>query len=578
MKRLAVSTWLILVAANLAGLAVAQSNAGHVSLVQDWSHRHVRYSNTGTLQQRVNLMKEPRALHTYLDRTWLPALQHSRSALTRSNQASRTTYSEDFRGGPFRNGRYPQRPTWPKNLNSKVDWALSLGRGGPFPIGETPAKFQFDVNLAPSCTNDFAVFPINATPKASQANLIAVNNLYSGTNPTGQCGAAPTVMWAYRLGSAGIALSPVLSLDGKQVAVVESGTSTAVLHVLTWKSGQGTSATSPYSGTPADKTVSYTTVAGTGCTNSAATVSNASPYVDYIGDGAFVAADNGILYHIKGVFNGTPAMDFCTVVSANTALTSPVYDENAGKVFISDGASVYSFNFSPATGFSSRTTITVAGAGGIILSPIIDPSSQMIYVFSSSNAAGTNSIVSQIPYSLASHTDVAIGAAATGYVLDGAFDNNFYTSSNPATWTLYACGRTAASGTAPALYGISFNASGVLNTTPLFSGNTSLNPGGAGGTCSPLAEFANGGVDRLFVSTTGSNTVSMYDITNRLTGTSAPSATAAGYNGGTGNFAVDNTSSLPQASSIYFGTLGTSNTTCGTGTYCAVKLTQGALK
>jgi hypothetical protein len=574
MKKHMVSVCLLLAAMSIPGRVLAQSVAGHVSLVEDWSHRHIRYSNTGTLQQRMNLMQEPRALHNYLDRVWVPNLRNAGEALPGANQGSRTIFSGQ---DSLRDWHLPPRPLRPTNLNSKVDWALTLGAGGQFPVGETPAKFQFDVSLPPNCTNDFVVFPINATPGKRQANLIAVNNLYSGTNPTGQCGTAPKVMWAYSLGSAGIALSPTLSLDGKKVAVVESGTS-AVLHVLTWTAGQGTSATAPYTGTVADKTVSYTTVAGTGCTNSSATVSNASPFVDYITDGAFVAADNGILYHIKGIFNGTPTMDFCTLVSANTALTSPVYDQNVGKVFISDGASVYSLNFSPTSGFSNKTSVAVASAGGIILSPIIDPSSQMIYVFSASNAAKTKSIVSQIPYSLASHTDVAIGAAASGYVLDGAFDNNFYTSSNPATWTLYACGRTATSGTAPALYGISFNASGVLNTTPLFSANTSLNPGNAAGACSPLAEFYNAGIDRLFVSTTGSNTVSMFDITNRLTATSTPTATAGGYSGGTGCFAVDNTSTLPQASSIYFGTLATSTTTCGNGTYCAVKLTQGALK
>ncbi len=42
---------------------------------------------------------------------------------------------------------------------------------------------------------------------------------------------------------------------------------------------------------------------------------------------------------------------------------------------------------------------------------------------------------------------------------------------------------------------------------------------------------------------------------------------------------VDNNSADAQASSIYFGTLATSTTICGTtSAFCAVKLTQSALE
>ena len=47
-----------------------------------------------------------------------------------------------------------------------------------------PAKYSFDINATPSCTNDYVVFGLNvagATP--GQANLVGVNNLYSGTAP-----------------------------------------------------------------------------------------------------------------------------------------------------------------------------------------------------------------------------------------------------------------------------------------------------------------------------------------------------------------------------------------------------------
>jgi len=51
----------------------------------------------------------------------------------------------------------------------------------------------------------------------------------------------------------------------------------------------------------------------------------------------------------------------------------------------------------------------------------------------------------------------------------------------------------------------------------------------------------------------------------------------AQYLGGTSGIIVDNASSQPQASSIYFGTLGVSDSPCVTGKVCAVKLTQSNL-
>jgi hypothetical protein len=113
--------------------------------------------------------------------------------------------------------------------------------------------------------------------------------------------------------------------------------------------------------------------------------------------------------------------------------------------------------------------------------------------------------------------------------------------------------------------------------------NSAANPNG---TCSPLLEFANGATDRLFVgvgaigSTAGANLVTMWIITNRIiSNVATPAASATNELGGTSAFSVDNNSPLPQASSIYFGTLAKGNNApCGNGLFCAVKLTQAALR
>ncbi|MFZ3200763.1 MAG: hypothetical protein WA175_06405, partial [Candidatus Acidiferrales bacterium] len=51
------------------------------------------------------------------------------------------------------------------------DWAVSLGAGG-VAQGMYPAKFTFDSNAAPSCANDFAVFPIDAPTGNTRANVV----------------------------------------------------------------------------------------------------------------------------------------------------------------------------------------------------------------------------------------------------------------------------------------------------------------------------------------------------------------------------------------------------------------------
>ena len=80
---------------------------------------------------------------------------------------------------------------------------------------------------------------------ATQANLVGIKNLYSGTG--GLCGSTPTVNWAYagtNVSGGKILTSTVISMDGTQIAYVESAGSSSIFHVLTWKAGEGTSATS----------------------------------------------------------------------------------------------------------------------------------------------------------------------------------------------------------------------------------------------------------------------------------------------------------------------------------------------
>jgi len=124
--------------------------------------------------------------------------------------------------------------------------------------------------------------------------------------------------------------------------------------------------------------------------------------------------------------------------------------------------------------------------------------------------------------------------------------------------------------------------SSVLQPAPL--GEPQL--GNNASVMSPLTEFYNPsvGVDYLFVGV-NANPTELYTIAlpNPLEiGLGVAPATLATNTtdvaGGTSGIIVDNDSTGGQASSIYFGTLATSNTICGATTaYCAVKLTQAGL-
>ena len=448
------------------------------------------------------------------------------------------------------------------------------------------------------------MLPLKAAPAVgAQANLVGLTNLYSGTNPTGLCGAAPTFLFSYAIGSGPSLLSPVLSLDGKKVAWVEnSSAGRAVLHVTTWVANQGTDATAGSvaigncsSGASCDVAIDYTSKAFSGCTASTSRNSNSEVYVDYSGDAAFIGADNGILYHVKGIFKGTPTFDFCIPVntSAGAALGGGVYDSllNPPVFFITDSKKMYGYTVGAAS-FTLSTSYTY-GTGTLTgPGPVLDAFNNFIYAFSANDLAGHTS-VTQLTTALTNPSVVALGPASTNpwpALYYGAYDNSYF-NFGPANAksTLYSCGADSTTTNAQDLFAINFNAAtGVMNSTPAMPANKNVNPGGKNGTCSPITEFYDGITDRIFVgmgqhnSASGANVVTMWDVTTQLTSASTtPKAQAANYPGGSSGIIVDNNAvSTPQAESLYFTTQATSGSAlpCGANNYCAVKLTQSLLQ
>ncbi|MFZ1132051.1 MAG: hypothetical protein WCA97_01140 [Terriglobales bacterium] len=598
---------------------------GHIGLPVDWSTRHILFTAGGTPEDEAATANDPRrwindAVRRHIFR---PAPME-----TEGSEPERAEVSEPALMMP---PSFPERPgipryPWPLRAPLRRDWAVSTGStaGGYIYFSDAPAKYNFNVNGTYSCANDFLVYAIAVTPSSTVANIVAFNNLYTGTassscpnapqTPPSTNYTAPKVMWAYQAGSARLIGSPVFSLDGTKVAFIEDNGSTAMLDVLTWVSGQGTVTAPATPGTGGSSLVrlSYTNTTTSGCTASASGNTQSSPYVDYDNDVAYVGDNNGRLYRITGIFKGTPTLQYCVSMPVNTSgvrfTTSPVYisSEQASiaamknTVYISDGTYLFAYtpgssSFSAVANFPIQIEST-SGTFKAVEPPTADASNGFIYLFSAGDMTLTNSIVSQINLNVTPPTQatVAIGPSSNAYMfaLAGDFDNGYF-SSGPKTGagTLYACGTEPGSsnGDVPSLYAISFTSgTGVINTTPAMSNNLNINSSGnPAGACSPLTDFYDGTNDRLFVgtgtglyqTTTGSNLVTEWNVNSRLTASSTPTASATNEIGGTSGFVVDNLGTDPQTANIYFGTLMQSNGSgnCPSGDYCAVKLTRSGL-
>ena len=480
----------------------------HVGMVQDWSDRSIVFTYDG-LQQHPELLKtEPRIMRNLVQRLRAP----SATSLQNSKEAAQSA--------------------------SHRDWSFSLGRGH---IGANmyPAKYSFDPSLPPSCQNDFVVFGLDTGgTKNGQANLVGLNNLYAGTG--GIC-TGPTVLFAYDVTTSDgkVATSPVLSENGTKIAFVESQGAASIFHVLTWTAGQGTSVT--------DAVVPTTM---TSLSFSTFSTTTSAPWVDYSDDIAYVGDDNGTIYEISPVFNGTPALVKSISVSSGYRMSPPVLDREIGQLLVgSRNGDLYEID--TTTGNLSALIVGAHGGTnpGVLAPPIIDVTNGTAFVTSSND--GTSAVVVQVDISTLTQLEKArIGEGAHSRTVisigQPALDNNYY--NNPATGTIYACG-TGASDLTPWLY--TFGFSGIdMNTSPASSQQLLTSTGPA---CTNFTEFfnpnINGGTDFFFFGLTedcfGAGTDGC------AAALTSSSLVTADVDGGPSGIVIDNYSTDAQASSIY---------------------------
>jgi hypothetical protein len=421
---------------------VPSNGQTHLGYPQDWSSRHLLMPGMRAENVLAAGDRDPRYVY---------------------NMVMRQVAMERFR--PRRHRPQPQPPM-------RIDWAVSL-ENGYVPTNQSPAKYQFDV-VADSCSSDYVVFGLNVT-SGTQANLVGINNLYTGATLLCNSG-SPWVSFAYNTvtqSGGQINTSPALSTDGTKVAFVESTSGGSYFHVLVLPNPIPVPPSQAGTVLVPQTPTSCTTPTTAGCMTSltietAATNSNSSPWVDYNTDTAYVGADNGLLYKITPVFGGgAPALvstggwPVTVSTQATKVLTAPVVDDTAGLIFVGDGEGyLYSVSLaSPGGTYSAQQTIGWAGHGagtGIVDPPIAvtDPANSttdQVFAFTGcSYVLGIGGAITQLPANFTTgvpttSNTVDLGSATGGgdctgkNVHAGTFDNAFWVSGST-SGHMIACG------------------------------------------------------------------------------------------------------------------------------------------
>ncbi|HZW81075.1 MAG TPA: hypothetical protein VFF50_11440 [Candidatus Deferrimicrobiaceae bacterium] len=470
----------------------------------DWSHHHVIFSRPGTTEQAARVQQDPRYWQQQYRRELPVIAPAAERGIALQLPAS----------------QHVSKP--PKSQKPKGDWQENLGTGGSIGAGNYPAKFSFlgtTANCGSATQPDFVVYSTGLAGSASQASIVAYDNLYSGCT-----GTVPSTYWAYNT-QGQILTSPAFSRDGSQVAFVETNGGFGILVLLKWAASTSETISSPLTLT-AVSNGSYRT-----CTAPCMTTidlkdrsgvqtddTTSSVFADLSDDTAWVGGAFGWLHKITGIFLGRPAEvtggSFPVQMSSGNVLSSPVHDYASGNVFVGD-AGGYLYRVDSTSGAVTATSELDFGSG-IVQGPIVDSTSGLVYVFASSDDSdnctngNTNcAVVYELTTSFATGavgSEVVVGAStAPGSTTPnpmyiGAFDIAYENSTN-ATGNLYVCGNT---GGAPTLYQVpvvagAFPSSGNGTSVALLTA-TLETPA-----CSPVTDVYNpnaagGATEKVFVS------------------------------------------------------------------------------
>ncbi|MGO8796178.1 MAG: hypothetical protein ACLQLC_15255 [Candidatus Sulfotelmatobacter sp.] len=480
-------------------------------VITDWSSRHVVFSKPATAQQAERVKKD--------FRYWQQLRRQSTARL--SDAANENALDREF-----------QLAAAAAHLlgNQKIggDWSEDLGSGATIGATNYPAKYGFQAttaNCGSATQPDFVVYATGLTGSATQASIVAFDNLYSGCS-----GTVPSIYWAYNTFDGTITTSPVISKDGKQIAFVQTTSGgNAELVLLKWLASTSETIGAPLSLTrvrnseyPTCNAPCMTTalLKNAGGTQLDADT-NSSVFYDYSDDTAYVGDASGYLHQFNPVFGGEPA----EVLSAGwpvllnpttpTALTSAVYDYNSGRVFVADVGG-YAYRVGPNTAFVTASSgpldySSAEGGAGIVQGPIVDATAEVVYVFASSDGSGgclggadctaVYELLVDFPENDTGSEAIVgsstISGTAPNPLYLGTFDSTYENSTN-GSGNLYVCGNT---GGPPILYQIHLTAGafGAVDAGPVISTSSST-------PCSPVTDIANpnaaaGPTEWIFAST-----------------------------------------------------------------------------
>jgi hypothetical protein len=470
-----------------------QASGASVPSTTDWSQHHLIFSKPATPEQARRVERDPRY--------W--------QQLRRQSPAKLPGVEIDPVASTVQLGARASLPDEGAKLNG--DWSEDLGSGATVGATNYPAKYSFNTstaNCATAAQPDFAVYATGLLGSSSQADIAAFDNLYSGCT-----GTVPTVYWAYNTGGT-VTTSPVFSLDGTQVAFVETNSlGNGLLVLLRWAASATETIGSP-------KTLArqsnnhYPTCTAPCMTTTPLETSSGSPnpdskssvFYDYADDIAYVGDDAGWLHKFTPVFNGTPA----EVKSAGwpvqlnpttpTPLNSPVYDKTSGRVYVTDNGG-FLYRVGPGTAFVATSgqldfSSSADGGPGLVQGPVIDSTSELVYVFAASDGSGGcigGTDCTAVYQLIADFADGDTGFEAVvgtstiepappNPMYIGEFDSTYRSSVN-ATGNLYVCGNT---GGPPILYQVPIlaGAFGTVNSGSVLSTSSST-------PCSPVTDIPN---------------------------------------------------------------------------------------
>jgi len=396
-----------------------------VGVPDDWTHHHVVFSDPGTYEQAIANGAYPQWIKLQYDTRYI--LQQMKR-----NGAEAGGYIPGAETAPSL--RIPLKPP-PKPKALKRDWSMNMGAGATVGVGQYPAKWSFSTTTA-NCGSatypDFVVYNTGLAGSGTQASVMAYDNLYAGCT-----GAHPLIYWQYNANAGQVVTSPVLSLDGSQVAFVESVGTAASLVLL--KPLQGASAvgclvqlsSAARSFTATTTSGSTTLTSATGCFNPAdvgagitgtgiqagatiSTVTNSttvtlSAKATATGAPTVSVTDansaNGVVTNANYRACTAPCMTSITFTATGTptpatpndTTSSPYYDYANDVVYAGD-SNGYLHKFTNL--FNSGTPTDGSGGGATsgwpqlmaqsqnLTSPVLDPVSTNIFVGPESGAGG----------------------------------------------------------------------------------------------------------------------------------------------------------------------------------------------